>query len=162
MTSPTKDDDLCEEVREWLVDTKYGLITPEELVTRADAAIRKLADPPDYLLSVSLGEPLYFVPRLDLLKDRVSDMDFAKLASRLLEKLQSWAIDLEKTVSVSGKVSRFHSRACPSGPWDEFHWIEIEALLIEDGVKDGSRFETDVRESLKNAAAFVYEQAESS
>lgn len=78
--------ELREEVRGWLVDAKYGVITEGELVARADSLIAELAEPPDYLIAVSLGESLAQVPRLDMVKERIDARDLGLFAGRLLAR----------------------------------------------------------------------------
>lgn len=78
--------DLREKVRARLVDVKDGLIDSPELVDRADRAIAEIDNPPDYLIALSLGEPLHYVARLDLVQDSMSNEDLGRLALRLLER----------------------------------------------------------------------------
>ncbi len=82
-------DQLREEARRKLIDEKVGLISQDDLVSWADDKLLELEEAPDFLISISLREPLYHIRRLDLVKDRVVDDDCQSLAKRIIQAFES-------------------------------------------------------------------------
>lgn len=147
--------DLREKVRAWLIDAKVGLIDSAELTDRADRAIGEIDNPPDYLIALSLGEPLRHVARLDLVKDRISVEDLGGLAVRLLDRLASGDISLDQVAAVAARLSFPRHDNEMIDAWAQFCWITDEQDLIDQGVKDGANFKDGVIEALRKIAANV-------
>lgn len=143
--------DLLEEVRSWLVDEKVGLIGPRDVVAMADRAIERMDQPPDYLIALSLGEPLDHVDRLDLVKHPLTNADLRGLAERLLARLKVDGITLEDVALVAARIS-FPRNDDAIGTWADFAWITDELDLIEQGAKDGANFRQKVEKVLRRIA----------
>lgn len=148
--------ELREEVRGWLVDAKYGVITEGELVARADSLIAELAEPPDYLIAVSLGESLAQVPRLDMVKERIDARDLGLFAGRLLARLEAGEMDGEAIAAVCAKVAWPRDERAQNA-WLSFTNITDRKDLIEQGVCDDLKYEDFLRAELKRAAEFAAE-----
>ena len=164
------DSGLREEVREWLVDASYGVISQEDLVARADAAIAKLDAPPHYLTAISLGRPLSQLPRLDLIKDQVAHEDLYKLAGRLLQLFDHGQIAIPEIAAIAFAVCDDEDRKA-SEIWEApilnslddktsdamllFFDIreEIDPVEIDEHIQAG--LEDRVRSILQNAAAYA-------
>ncbi len=142
--------DLREQVREWLIDARYGVIDQTRLIARADQAIADLAEPPDYLFAISLGEALDNVPRLDLRAETIAQNDLAKLARRLLDGLQTECLSLEHIAAVASRIE-FPTGDEAQDTWRHLSWIADEAGLIDQGVKDPSTFRDGVIAALQRA-----------
>jgi hypothetical protein len=82
--------DLRETVRTWLVDAKFDVIDKAELVELADMAIAQLDSPPDYLFAVSLGEPLFHLDRLDLVKYPLNVEDLRGACWAVIVEVRVW------------------------------------------------------------------------
>lgn len=149
---------LREEVRTWLVDAKVGLIDADEIVARADRAIAGQESPPDYLLALSMGEPLYHVERLDLVKEPVDKTDLGKLAGRLLALLETNDIDLDRLGVVAANVSFPRADSAAVNVWTHFDWITDELHLIEIGIKDPTKLRAGAVEALRAAAKHADEE----
>lgn len=147
--------DLREEVRGWLVDARYGLISPAELIARADQMIASLDEPPDFLFALSMGEPLAHISRIDLVKESIVLADLAKLAGRLLKLLESGDIDTERVAIVAQRIAYPYDDEASEEAWREFDWISNEQHFIGTGVKTSSTYEQDVRSALSRAAALT-------
>jgi len=89
-------DQLQEEARRKLIDEKVGLISQEDLIRWADEKLLELEEAPDFLVSISLREPLYHLRRLDLMKDRVVDGDCLGLAKRILQAYEAGNISFSE------------------------------------------------------------------
>ena len=142
---------LREEVREWLVDKRVGLIDSEELQRRADRKIAGLDAPPDYLIVISLGESLAHIERLDLVREPLTREDLGKLAVRLLAGLKTGCLDLE-TVAVAATHITFPRHDKMIDAWVEFAWIIDEWQYIEDGMKGPEGYEDGVFAALERVA----------
>ena len=71
-------------------------MSSDELVAWADELIATLDRVPGYLYAISLSESLAHVPRLDLVLDRIDDVDGAIVAERLVGAYQNRRIDLDR------------------------------------------------------------------
>lgn len=143
---------LREDVREWLIDKHVGLIDSAELMRRADQKIAELDAPPDFLLTVSLGEPLAHVERLDLVKERLTREDLAKLAGRMLARLKAGDLDLETVAAAATKIS-FPRDEAMIDPWLEFDDISDRRHQIEWGLAGPEDFRSHVIAALERAAS---------
>jgi hypothetical protein len=126
------------------------------LVARADHAISELDEPPDYLIALSLGEPLLHVDQLDLVKFPLTRKDLGGLAIRLLERLESETIGLEEIATVAARIS-FPRDDAMIDAWTQFDWITDEMDLIEHGIKDDSEFRDGVIAALRQASRYANE-----
>ena len=147
--------ELREIVRGWLIDERVGFIGSTELKARADRTISDTDDPPDFLIAVSLGEPLHFVDRLDLLKHRLTSEDLGGLASRLLEALDAGRVDVEEIAAISARIAFPTHDSEMVDPWTWFCWITDEADLIDQGIRDGANFKDGVIEALNKIAEYA-------
>lgn len=141
---------LREQIRTWLIDESVGLIDTAELVARADRAIAESPDPPAFLIAVSLGEPLRFEPRLDLIKEPMGAADLVGLALRVLEALQSAEIDVDQVAAIATRVP-FPRDADAAAAWSEFDWISDELELVRVGVKDETGVADRIADALRRA-----------
>ena len=92
---------LLDQLRFWLIQQRIGLITKAELIRRCDHQISILDDPPDYLISLSLQEDLFHIPRLDIIKEPLNDLDASLLAKELLSLLQRNQITISQIYNLS-------------------------------------------------------------
>lgn len=141
---------LRETIRTWLIDESVGLIDATELVARADRAIAEVSEPPGFLIAVSLGEPLQFEPRLDLVKEPMVAADLVGLAQRILEALQSGRIDVDRVGAIATRVP-FPRDADAVAVWSELDWISDELELVRTGVKDESGVQERIVDALNRA-----------
>jgi hypothetical protein len=142
---------LLEEVRGWLIDEKLDLISDEDLVQRADEAIARLDEPPSYLINLSLGESLMHVPRLDLIKEPVSDSDCPRLARTLLERYRAGTIGLEDIGAYALKIVGM--LGVRNDAYDTFNWIDDEVSLLSAGIKERASSERAILEVLESLNA---------
>lgn len=142
---------LLEEVRGWLIDEKLCLISKEELVRRADDAIARLEEPPNYLINISLGESLMHVPRLDLIKEPISDSDCPRLARTLLQRYRTGTIGLEDIGTYALKIADM--LGARNHAFDAFNWIDDEVSLLSAGVKERASSERAILDVLENLNA---------
>lgn len=142
--------EMREQVRAWLIDAKFGIIGTAELTALADQTIAALDEPPDYLVSVSLGEPLFHIERLDIVKYPITQEDLGGLAARLLSKIESQTISAMEVATIATNIS-FPSTDEPEGACMQFDWISDEAHLIGEGISDGANFRDDVIAALRSA-----------
>ena len=143
---------LLKEVRGWLIEEKVGLISRAELVRRADELIGKLDDPPDYLISISLGENLEHVSRLDLIKERATDADCSEIAKKILQRYTIGAIGLEDVGIYALNMARILGAG--EGPYVDFDWINDEVYLVSTGIKERARSEKMIIEVLQKLSAY--------
>lgn len=121
-------------------------------MARADRVIETLAVPPDYIIAISLGERLDHVPGLDLVAERVTELDLGKLARRLLDGLETGLLTLENIAEIAAKIG-FPRHANYADVWLHFNWITDEADLIDHGTGDPTQFRDGVIAALRKAAA---------
>jgi hypothetical protein len=145
--------ELRERVREWLVDANVGLIGPDELIARADDAIKTLESPPDYLFAISLNESLEFQPRLDLVMEPLGTVDLQRLAARLLKRYRNAELSLEKLGAIAARVTFPRHDDDLVDVWLHFAWITDELDLVESGCKDRSDLEANIVGVLERASA---------
>lgn len=145
--------ELRETIRQWLIDTSLGLIDAAELTVLADQAIVEFDAPPDFLIAVSLGEPLTGVPRLDLVAEPLALADLRALATRLITGLESDTLDLEVVAVAAARLSFPRSDALADA-WAQFAWISDEKDLIDQGVKEATGYRENVFAALRQVAAW--------
>ena len=145
---------LREEVREWLIDRQVGLIDAKELKERADQRILELDAPPDFLISISIGESLAHIERLDLVREPLMREDLGKLALRLLAGLKAGCLDLEEVAVAAVHIS-FPRDSQMIDASLEFAWITDELHLIEEGAKDPEGYEDGVFAALERVARYA-------
>jgi hypothetical protein len=143
--------DLLEKVRGWLIEEKIGLISKAELVRRADELIDELDNPPDYLISVSFGENLEHVPRLDLIRERVTDADCPEMARKILQRYAIGAIGLEDVGIYA--LNMANMLGAGEGPYVDFDWINDEVYLVSTGIKERASSEKMIIEVLERLSA---------
>ena len=143
---------LLEKVRGWLIEEKVGLISKAELVRRADNTIAELNKPPEFLLSVSLGESLEHVPRLDLIKERVTDADCPGIAKKILQQYKIGAIGLEDVGIYALNMAKM--LGAQEGPYVDFDWINDEVYLVSTGIKERPSSEKMIIEVLEKLSTF--------
>lgn len=138
---------LREKVRSWLIEERVGLINKAQFVRRADDAIAEMEDPPDYLNSVSIGESLEHVPRLDLVKERVTAGDCPAIAKKILQRYKNGAIGLEDVGLYALNMAKMLGAG--GGPYVDFDWINDEVYLVNEGIKERASAEKMVIEVLE-------------
>jgi len=143
-------DQLLEEVRRKLIEEKVGLISESELVLWADEKLLELEEAPDFLISISLREPLYHICRLDLMKDRVVDGDCQRLAERIIQVYESGRIGFGEIEMIALKMTRILEDS--ENFYLDFMWISDELHLADCGVKEKVKSYRDTLEVLKRIA----------
>lgn len=142
---------LLEQVRGWLIEEKVGLISKAEFVRRADELIDELDKPPDYLIRVSLGENLEHVPRLDLIKERVTDADCSGIAKKILQRYTIGAIGLEDVGNYALNMAKM--LGANEVLYVDFDWINDEVYLVSKGIKERASSEKMIIEVLERLSA---------
>ena len=147
MTTP--DPKLRELARSRIIANKIGLISKAELEEWADQKILSIANPPDFLISMSMGNDseLNFVERLDLVRDKPNDKDAASIAVEVLQRLGSGKLDVAGLEDIALKCERVLDQE--SNYWAKFSWISDELYLAREGVKDASLSHAEVMKVLK-------------
>ena len=143
-------DNLREEARCKLIEKKLGLISESDLVRWADEKLVELDEAPNFLISISLCEPLYHIPRLDLMKDRVSDRDCPRIAKRIIQAYESGVIGFGEIEMIALKMTQIlkDSENC----YLDFMWISDELHLADSGVKEKGKSYRDTLEVLREMA----------
>lgn len=147
-------DDLREEARRKLIQEKAGLISQAELVSWADERLLELEDAPDFLISISMREPLDHVPRLDLVKDRALDDDCSSLATCMMRAYEAGEIGFDEIEAISLKMTQILKDTEVS--YLDFMWISDELHLVDCGVKEEEKSHRDTIEMLRKIAQMPY------
>lgn len=138
---------LVTQLRGWLIEKAIGLIDETELKRRADAEIANLETPPDYLIKVSIGEPLDHVPGLDLTKEGIALPDCALITSKVAQQYRQGAISLE-FLGRFADLMREALGCTDHGPDRDFVSISATVSLVTDGVIGNREAETSILELL--------------
>ena len=138
---------LLNQLRFWLIQQRIGLITEAELIRRCDHQISILDDPPDYLISLSLREDLFHIPRLDLIKEPLNDLDASLLAKELLSLLQRKQITISQIYDLSLRTRELMSVNTHTAY--EFILIEEACVGFFEGYTDSDSSFADIREHLQ-------------
>jgi len=143
--------ELVEEVRSWLIEVKVGLISEAELIDLVDSKIAELDEPPDYLMTISLKERIDHLPRLDLIKDRVENKDCSQVARKMLNALNTGEATFDDIGLYSLKMCQL--LGAQEGPYVDFDWINDEVYLMNEGVKEKEKSQSDIVNVLKELSA---------
>ena len=143
-------DQLREEARQKLIEEKVGLISESDLVRWADEKLLEFEEAPDFLISISLREPLYHMRRLDLLKDRVVDEDCQKLAKCIIQAYETGKIGFGEIEMIALKMTQILGDS--ENSYLDFMWIADELHLADYGVKEKAKSYQDTMEVLKKIA----------
>ena len=138
---------LLNQLRFWLIQQRIGLITEAELIRRCDHQISVLDDPPDYLVSLSLREDLFHIPRLDLIKEPLDDLDASLLAKELLSLLQREQITISQIYDLSLRTRELMSVNTHTAY--EFILMEEACVGFFEGYTDSDSCFADIREHLQ-------------
>jgi hypothetical protein len=147
-------DQLREEARRKLIEKKFRLISESDLVHWADEKLLELEEAPDFLISISLREPLYHIRRLDLVKDRVADDDCMSLAKSIIEAYESGKISFYEIEMIALKMTQILEDS--ENSYLDFMWISDELHLADCGVKEKDKSYRDTIEVLKTIAGIPY------
>ncbi len=147
-------DQLREEARRKLIDEKVGLISQDDLVSWADEKLLELEEAPDFLVSISLREPLYHIHCLDLVKDRVVDDDCQSLAKRIIQAYESGKIGFDEIEMIALKMT--HILKDSEDSYIDFMWISDELHLADCGYKEKDKSYQDTMEVLRKIAIMPY------
>ena len=120
---------LREQVRSWRIDREAGLLSEAEFLSQVDAAIMTTADPPDYLVRLTLGESLAFEPRIDIVAEPPTQAEVRGLVLRVADKAERGALGDEALALVclrleSGLAARFQD-LCSTCSWISEEWHRI-------------------------------------
>ena len=143
--------ELVEEVRSWLIEVNVGLLTEAELIELVDSKIAELDEPPDYLMAISLKERIDHLPRLDLIKDRVENKDCSQVARKMLNALNMSEATFDDIGLYSLKMCQL--LGAQEGPYVDFDWINDEVYLMNEGVKEKEKSQSDIVNALKELSA---------
>ena len=149
MLKSTVESEVRELARSRLIAKKIGLLSDEEIQSWADDQIRVHTEPPLFLFSIATGDEseLNFADRLDLVRDKPRDEDFALIAAEILERLDNGKLDFDQLESIALDCERLLDQE--SSCWARFSWISDELYLVREGVKDRDSSHADVRSELR-------------
>jgi hypothetical protein len=150
-------DQLREETRRKLIDEKVGLISQDDLVSWADEKLLELEEAPDFLVSISLREPLYHIRRLDLVKDRIVEDDCQSLAMRIIQAYDSGKVGFDEIEMIALKMIQILKDADDS--YIDFMWISDELHLADCGIKEKDKSYQDTLEVLRKIANMPYNKS---
>ncbi len=139
---------MREEVRSWLIQEKVGLLSKVDLVSLVDERISELDEPPDYLITISLGESLEHEPNLDLIKERCTNNECISIAGKMLERFQSGKASLSDLGLYTMKACQLLGEQ--EGIYSDFDWINDEVHLVNEGIKDRESSSIEIIKVLEN------------
>jgi hypothetical protein len=92
------------------------------------------------------------VPRLDLIKERVTDADCPGIAKKILQQYKIGAIGLEDVGIYALNMAKM--LGAEEGPYVDFDWINDEVYLVSTGIKERPSSEKMIIKVLEKLSTF--------
>lgn len=132
-------------VREWLIKEKLGLLSFEDLIKLLDTQVENISNPPDWLLSLSIGEIPIFDKEFDLVAFPITASDVKPIVRDIFEKFSSSEMTIDELNTLAcmilARIETEHEI------YDLFIWINDQIDLCKIGILN----QIDVTQEIKEA-----------